>query len=227
MFKNEYELAQLIDHSILKADVLSSDVIEVCKECIKYDFKMIAINQVHTQLCYKELIDSEVSVGAAIAFPLGQTSIEAKCAETELAITDGADEIDYVLNIGKLREKDYDYIKKEMQSIVEICNKANVISKVIFENCYLEDQDIIAAAKIAKEVGPTFVKTSTGFGVSGAKVEDIKLMREHVGDQVKIKAAGGIRDLETLEKMVKSGASRIGTSSGIKIIKEYQKAKKS
>ncbi len=223
MFKNEYEIAQLIDHSILKADVLSSDVIKVCNECIKYDFKMIAINQVHTKLCSETLANSKVNVGAAIAFPLGQTTIKSKCEETKAAIEDGADEIDYVLNIGKLKEEDYDYIKKEMTEIVEICNKANVISKVIFETCYLQDKDIIAASKIAREVGPTFVKTSTGFGSSGAKVEHVKLMKHYVGSKVLIKAAGGINNLETLEDMVKNGASRIGSSSGISIIEQYRK----
>lgn len=223
MFNNELELSKLIDHTLLKADAKSEDLKFLCHQADLYNFKMVAINQVWTKFCTEELIDSEVRVGAAIAFPLGQTSIESKVEECKNAITNGADEIDYVLHIGKLLEKDYDYIEEEMLQIVSLCKRHKVVSKVIFETCYLKDQDIIAASQIAKKVKPTFIKTSTGFGTDGATIEDVKLMKGVVGDDVLVKAAGGVRDLDTLIMMVENGASRIGTSSGINIIEEYRR----
>lgn len=224
MFKNELEIAQLIDHTQLKPEALTSDLKLLCDQAKTYNFKMVAINQVWTKFCAKELSGSKVNVGAAIGFPLGQTTVAAKVFETKDAILNGADEIDYVLNIGKLLEKDLEYIEDEMQQIVDLCNKHNVISKVIFETCLLEKEDIINASKIAKKVKPTFIKTSTGFNKEGATLENVKLMKDVVKDDVLVKAAGGIRDLETLTLMKKNGASRIGTSSGIKIIEQYRKS---
>lgn len=224
MFKNELEIAQLIDHTQLKPEALTSDLKLLCDQAKTYNFKMVAINQVWTKFCAKELSGSKVNVGAAIGFPLGQTTVAAKVFETKDAILNGADEIDYVLNIGKLLEKDLEYIEDEMQQIVDLCNKHNVISKVIFETCLLEKEDIINASKIAKKVKPTFIKTSTGFNKEGATLENVKLMKDVVEDDVLVKAAGGIRDLETLTLMKKNGASRIGTSSGIKIIEQYRKS---
>ena len=226
MFKTELELSKLIDHTLLKPNATSEDLAFLCDQADVYNFKMVAINQTWTKFCTDELIDSEVRVGAAIAFPLGQTSIESKVAETKDAIKNGADEIDYVLHIGKLLEKDYDYIEDEMRKVVSVCKENKVISKVIFETCYLEDQDIIAASQIAKKVKPTFIKTSTGFGPEGATLENVKLMKCVVGDDVLVKAAGGIRDLAKLTMMVENGASRIGTSSGIKIMEEYRRQNK-
>lgn len=222
MFKNELEVSKLIDHTQLKASALDADLTKLCEEAVEYNFKMVAINQVWTNFCANELEGTDINVGAAIAFPLGQTTIQSKIQETINAIENGADEIDYVLHIGKLLEKDYDYIEAEMQSIVDVCKKHNVTSKVIFETCYLQPEDIIAAAKIARKVEPDFIKTSTGFGTDGATLENVKLMKDNVGDKVLVKAAGGVRDLATLKAMVKNGASRIGTSSGIKIIEEYR-----
>ena len=170
----------------------------------------------------KELLkDTPVHVGAAISFPLGQTTIETKVFETKKAIEDGADEIDYVINIGELKMGNYDYIQREMKEIVEVCKANHVLSKVIFENCYLTKEEIVKVAEIAKEVKPDFIKTSTGFGTSGATPEDVKLMKDTVGDAVKVKAAGGIRDWETCRKMIEAGAERIGTSSSIKICEEF------
>lgn len=226
MFKNELELSKLIDHTQLKANALDADLTKLCEEAVEYKFKMVAINQVWTKFCTNKLADTDINVGAAIAFPLGQTTIQSKVQETVNAIENGADEIDYVLHIGKLLEKDYDYIETEMQSIVDICKKHNVTSKVIFETCYLQPEDIIAASKIAKKVEPDFIKTSTGFGTDGATLENVKLMKDNVGDKVLVKAAGGVRDLATLKAMVKNGASRIGTSSGIKIIEEFREENK-
>ena len=182
---------------------------------------MVAINSTQTKLCKELLKGTDIHVGAAISFPLGQTTIETKVFETKDAIANGADEIDYVINITELKEKNYDYIKEEMTQIVDVCRKHNVISKVIFENCYLTDEEKIKLCEIALEVKPDFIKTSTGFGTGGATVEDVKLMKSIVKDTVKVKAAGGIRDLDTCLKMIEAGAERIGTSSAIKITEAY------
>lgn len=213
----------MFDHTFLKAYATRADFERLCKEAREYGFGMVAINSYPVKLCKKLLEGSDVHVGAAIGFPLGQMTIEAKCMETELAIKDGADEIDYVLNIGKVKEHDYDYIKEEMTRMVQIARKHDIIVKVIFENCYLEKDEIVEVARIAKEVKPDFIKTSTGFGTSGATIEDVELMKQTVGDTVKVKAAGGIRDYATCKAMIEAGAERIGTSASIKILEEYLK----
>lgn len=217
------QLAGMIDHTNLKAYAVEEDFKKLCKEAAENHFAMVAINSSPVRLCKKLLQGTKVHVGAAISFPLGQTSIETKVAETENAIADGAGEIDYVLNIGELKMGHDNYIQKEMEEIVSVCRKHHVISKVIFENCYLTKEEIRRAAKIAKKVKPDFIKTSTGFGTGGATVEDVRLMKETVGDDVKVKAAGGIRDWETCKEMIDAGAERIGTSSGIKICMEFEK----
>ena len=220
------ELAGMIDHTLLKPFVSEEDFAKHCKESEEYGFKMVAINSGETERCRKYLRNSDVHVGAAIAFPLGQTSIESKVYETADALAKGADEIDYVINIVELKNKNYDYIRREMEAIVSLCRKYHAISKVIFENCYLTKDEIVKVAEIAKEVKPDFIKTSTGFGPSGAKVEDVKLMKSVVGDTVKVKASGGVRDLETFLAMVDAGAERIGTSSSIEIVESYKLMKK-
>lgn len=212
------QLARFIDHTNLKPNATAKDMEILCTEAKNYNFKMVAINSVQSKLCRELLKDTEVNVGAAIGFPLGQTSIESKVFETEDAIKNGANEIDYVINITELKEKNYSYIEKEMRRIVEVCAKNNVISKVIFENCYLTKDEIIKLCEIAKKVKPDFIKTSTGFGPSGATFEDVKLMKNTVGDSVKVKAAGGVRNSQDFIKMIKLGAERIGTSSGVAII---------
>ncbi|MGM9535449.1 MAG: deoxyribose-phosphate aldolase [Intestinibacter sp.] len=218
---NLQDLCGMFDHTLLKPFADEKAFEKLCKEAADNKFAMVAINSSPVSLCKKLLEGTGVHVGAAISFPLGQTSIEVKAFETEDAIKNGADEIDYVINIGELKNGNYDYIKKEMETIVDICRKNNVISKVIFENCYLEKHEIKKVAEIAKEVKPDFVKTSTGFGTSGATIEDVKLMKQTVGDAVKVKAAGGIRDWETCKAMIEAGAERIGTSSSFKIIEEF------
>ena len=212
------ELAYMVDHTQLAAYAMPEAFEKLCKEAVEYGFHMVAINSVQTEFCAKLLKGTGVHVGAAIAFPLGQCTIKTKMFETADAIENGADEIDYVLNIPKLIAGDRDYIRREMEGIVGICREANVISKVIFENCYLTKDQIVTAAEIAREVRPDFIKTSTGFGTGGATVEDVALMKKTVGDIVKVKAAGGIRTPETMLAMVEAGAERIGTSSGVKII---------
>ena len=218
------ELARMFDHTFLKPYATDQDFEKLCQEAKTIGAAMVAINSEPVKLCKKLLEGTDVHVGAAISFPLGQTTLEIKVAETKKAIEDGADEIDYVINIGKAKMHDYDYIEKEMTSIVEICRKHHVLSKVIFENCYLDKEEIKQIALIAKKVKPDFIKTSTGFGTSGALVEDVRLMKETVGDEVQVKAAGGIRDWKTCQAMIEAGATRIGTSSSLKILEEFEKS---
>ena len=217
------DLSRLIDHTNLKPDATTAMMKKLCQEASDYHFKMVAINQVQSKLCAELLKDTDVDIGAAIAFPLGQTTIESKCFETKNAIEIGATEIDYVINISELKAGNLNYIEREMSEIVKICRQYNVTSKVIFENCYLTDEEKIALCQIAVKVKPDFIKTSTGFGPSGATLEDVKLMKQHVGDVVKVKAAGGIRSADTFKKMIAAGAERIGTSAGIAIIEEIKK----
>ena len=219
------QLANMIDHTNLKAFADDAAFEKLCDEAKKYNFKMVAINPAQTVRCKKKLEGSPVHVGAAIGFPLGQTTLECKIFETKDAIEKGADEIDYVINVAELKNKNYDYIKKEMEEIVKICREAGKTPKVIFENCYLTDDEKRKVAEIAKEVKPDFIKTSTGFGTGGATVEDVKLMKSVVGDEVKVKAAGGIRDLKTALAMIEAGAERLGTSAGVAIVEEYNNQK--
>ncbi len=223
------QLAKYMDQTLLKPYVTEDQIRQFCEECRKYGFAMAAINSAQTALCHSLLEGSGVHVGAAIGFPLGQTTMEVKAFETERAIAEGADEIDYVVNLVKLKSGDLLYVEEEMRRIVEICKSRNVISKVIFENCYLRKEEIEILCRIAREVGPDFVKTSTGFGTpepgraSGAVPEDVRLMKSLVGDQIRVKAAGGIRTLDQALDMIEAGAERIGTSAGVAIVEELQK----
>lgn len=214
------QLAAMIDHTNVKPYATEEDMYKLCDEAIKYGFAMVAINSGQTQRCHEYLKSkgSNVHTGAAISFPLGQTSIEAKVYETKQAIDCGADEIDYVINITELKKKNYDYIKDEMKQINDICKAHNVICKVIFETCYLTDDEKIKLCEIASEVKPTFIKTSTGMGEGGATLHDVQLMREHTCPEVKVKASGGVRTLEDVLAYLDAGVERIGTSQGIKIV---------
>lgn len=218
-------LAAMMDHTCLKAYAVKEDFDKLCREAKENGFAMVAINSSPVSYCKNLLKDTPVHVGAAISFPLGQTAIETKVYETEKSIEDGADEIDYVINIGELKNGNLAYIRKEMEQIVTVCHRNNVLVKVIFENCYLTKEEITQAAQIAKEVQPDFIKTSTGFGPGGATPEDVKLMKDTVGPHVKVKAAGGIRDWDTCKKMIDAGAERIGTSSSISILEEFLASK--
>ena len=220
------ELASMFDHTFLKAYASRDDFIKLCDEAKDIGAAMVAINSEPVKLCKELLKGTSIHVGAAISFPLGQTTLDIKLAETKQAIDDGADEIDYVINIGKAKMHDWDYIEKEMQSIVQLCHQNHRICKVIFENCYLTKDEIKHIAFIAKQVKPDYIKTSTGFGTSGATVEDVRLMKETVGDEVKVKAAGGIRDWATCKAMIEAGAQRIGTSSSLKILEQFRKEQK-
>ena len=218
------EVAEMVDHTNLKAYAIRDDFQKLCDEAKAYGFKSVAINTYPVKMCREMLEGSEVLTGAAVGFPLGQMTIESKVAEAENAIKDGAQEFDYVLNVGKLREHDYAYIEEEMRQMTAVARRAGICCKVIFETCYLNEEEIIEAAKIASKVKPDFVKTSTGFGTDGAKAEHVKLMKENSGPDVQVKAAGGIRSWQSAKEMIEAGATRLGTSSGIKIIEEMKEA---
>ena len=194
------EITQYIDHTLLKPYASKEAMQAFCNEAKELKVKMVAINSYYTKFCKELLKDTTIHVGAAISFPLGQTTIAVKAFETIEAIKDGADEIDYVLNLAKVKDGDFTYIKEEMETIVKICREAGIISKVIFENCYLTKDEIRKCAQIAKEVKPDFIKTSTGFGTSGALIEDVKIMLETVDGVCKVKAAGGIRDYKIIKE---------------------------
>ncbi len=214
-------LNKYFDHTLLKPFASSADMDKVIDECIRYDFRMIAINSVWVRYCKEKLKESDVHVGAAIGFPLGQTTIETKVFETQQAIADGCDEIDYVVNLSEVKNGNWNYVEREMRAIADVCKGQGIISKVIFENCYLNEREIMALAQIARVVGVDYIKTSTGFGTGGAKIEDVRLMKLYAGSKVKVKAAGGIRDLATALAMIEAGATRIGSSAGCAIMDEY------
>lgn len=219
----QQEFNKIFDHTILKPPTTENDLKQVCQEAIKYGFCSVAVNTGMVKVCAEFLKDSDVLVDAAVGFPLGITTIDCKVYETEEAIKNGAGEVDYVVNIGKVKEGDFDYIREEMEQIVAACRKHHIISKVIFENCYLTNEEKITLCEIAKEVKPDFIKTSTGFGPSSATVEDVALMRKYVGNEVKVKASGGVRNLDTCMAMLDAGAERIGCSNSSAIADEYSK----
>ena len=212
------KLAGYFDHTQLRAYAVKYDFEKLCAEAKKYGFAMVAVNPAPVALCRKLLENTDIHVGAAVGFPLGQNTIAAKVFETEDAIKNGAHEIDYVVNLTQLKEKNYTYVEEEMASIVEICRREKVISKVIFENCYLTREEKLSLCKIAKETGPDFIKTSTGFGTGGATLEDIRLFKSHIGPHVKMKAAGGVKNAEDLKAFLAEGCERIGTSSAVSLL---------
>ena len=223
------DLARLVDHTNIHADATEQDMAKLCDEAKAYHFKMVAVNQVQSKFCSEQLAGTDIDTGAAIAFPLGQTSIAAKVFETKDAIENGASEIDYVVNLTQVKAGNWDYIADEMTQIVAVCREASegreeaIPCKVIFENCLLNDDEKVKLAEIAKEVEPTFIKTSTGFSTGGATVHDVELMKAHCGDKVQVKAAGGIRNADTFLDMVRAGATRIGCSAGMPIIDELRR----
>lgn len=207
---------KLIDNTLLKPDATSDQIIELCNESMKFDFMSVCINPSFIPLAKKTLKGSNVLVCTVIGFPLGSMTTESKVFETKDALNKGAEEIDMVINISRLKEHDDEYVKNEISEIKKACGDHTL--KVIIETCLLTDEEKIRACKLAKEAGANFVKTSTGFSKWGAKVEDVKLMRETVGKEMGVKASGGVRTHEELLAMVEAGATRIGTSSGAKLM---------
>jgi len=216
------QLAGMMDHTFLKPFGKAADIEKLCEEARRYGFAMVAINPAETEICVRLLEGSKVRVGAAIGFPLGQTTTECKAFETRNAIAKGATEIDMVINIRALQKGQLDVVKREIENMVEICKPKQVICKVILETCYLSDVEKETVCRIAKSAGADFVKTSTGFGTAGATVHDVELMRRMVGADMGVKASGGIRDLDTALAMIRAGATRIGTSSGVAIVEAYK-----
>ena len=219
------QLCRMFDHTNLKAYADKDMLQTLCEEAKENHCAMVAINSSPVSYCKELLKDTDIHVGAAISFPLGQTTVAAKVFEAQNAIENGADEIDYVINIGELKNKNYQYIESEMKAMVELCRSNKVISKVIFEICYLTEDEIKKVSEIAKKVKPDYIKTSTGFGTSGAVKEIVRLMKNCVGEDVKVKAAGGIRSWKTCAEMIDAGAERIGTISTIKILQEFDEVR--
>lgn len=223
MFHLSRPLADYFDHTLLKPSATERDIRVLCAEARDYGFHLVAINPAPVRLCKKLLSGSGVRVGAAVGFPLGQATVATKRFETVDAIKNGADEIDYVVNIAKVKDADYSYVRMEMREIVEVCREYGAVSKVIFENCYLTDLEKEKLCEISLDVQPDFLKTSTGFGPSGATVADVVRMREAVGSRVKIKAAGGVRTLEMTMDLLALGVERIGSSAGKEIVDAYSR----
>ncbi len=211
-------VARLIDHTLLKPDATAEQIRQLCREARQYGFASVCVNPYWVPLAVAELAGSAVKVCSVVGFPLGATTTQAKRLETEEAIRAGAGEIDMVINVGALRSGDYDAVKSDIQGVVEIAHRGGAIVKVILETAYLDDNQKAVACTLAKLAGADFVKTSTGFGPSGATAHDVALMRLTVGPQIGVKAAGGIRTLEDFRKMVDAGATRIGASASVKIV---------
>lgn len=210
------QIAKYIDHTLLKPTATCLDIEQLCKEALQYRFHSVCVNSCYVSLASELLKDSEVNVCSVVGFPLGSMSTRAKLFEAERALTDGTDEIDMVMNIGWLKSK---RTKEVLQEISFIKKEAgNHILKVILETCYLDELEKMLACKICVDAGADFVKTSTGFGSGGATIEDIKLMKNAVKGDAKIKASGGIRDRETALEYIYLGVDRIGTSNGIAIV---------
>ena len=216
---NEY-----IDHTILKPEASESQIINLCKEAKEYAFKSVCVNPYYVPLVSKELKKSKVKTCAVIGFPLGATNSEIKSFETHILIFSGAQEIDMVINIAALKDKLYDVVEEEIWAVTAAA-KDKAIVKVIIECCLLTDEEKVKACELSLKAGAGFVKTSTGFSTGGATINDVKLMRSVVGDRAGVKASGGIRDYETAMAMITAGATRIGTSSGVEIMKQAKISK--
>ena len=213
---NKAQIAKMIDHTILKAEATESEIIKLCKEAIHYDFASVCVNPSMVPVAAKELKGTHVKVCTVIGFPLGATTTEVKVFETKDVIEKGATEVDMVINVGKLKERNLEYVKNDIKAVVEAA-KGKALTKVIIETCLLTEEEKIIACKLSKEAGSDFVKTSTGFSTGGATVEDIKLMRETVGPEMGVKASGGVRSKKDALAMIENGATRIGASASLSI----------
>ena len=212
------EINKFIDHTALKPNTNKKAILKLIEEAKEHDFASVCINPCWIPLANKELQGSDIKVCTVIGFPLGANTTETKVFETKDAIQKGAQEIDMVINVAMLKDKDYNYIENEIKQIV-LASKDKAIVKVILETCLLTDEEIIMASKLAKNAGADFVKTSTGFSTGGATVHDVTLMRKTVGEDMGVKASGGIHTHEEAMAMINAGASRIGASAGVKLLK--------
>lgn len=214
-------LNKLIDHTILRPDATIDKIRKLCIEAKEYGFYSVCVNSAYVNVAYNFLLHSDVKVCSVVGFPLGAMMKEAKAYETKVAVDSGADEIDMVVNVGFLKSKKIDLFERDIKKVRDACHAS--VLKVIIETCLLTDEEKVLACKIAKECGANFVKTSTGFSTGGATEHDVKLMREAVGKEMGVKASGGIKTYEDAIKMVEAGANRLGTSSGIAIMKSALK----
>jgi deoxyribose-phosphate aldolase len=214
------QMAKMIDHTLLKAEATKSQVIALCQQAIEYHFAAVCIHPSYVPLCHDMLRATDVEVCSVIGFPLGATLTEVKTYEAEKTIAAGATEIDMVLHVGALQDRDYEWVHDDIAAVAQVCHANDAMLKVIIENALLTDEGRIAACYLAQRAGADFVKTSTGFASSGAKAKDVALMRQTVGPGMGIKAAGGIRSYADAIDMIRAGATRIGASAGIKIIKQ-------
>lgn len=214
-------LSQYIDHTLLKATATINEIITLCNEAKEYNFYAVCVNSCNVSLVKNQLQDSQIKIAAVVGFPLGANSTESKVFEAIQSIREGADEIDMVINIGYLKSNKHQEIEAEIAKVKKAIE--NKVLKIILETCYLTNSEIKSACQIAKLAGADFVKTSTGFGSGGATENAVKLMVDEVGDALKIKASGGIKDAKTAKKYIALGASRIGTSSGIEIVTSNHK----
>jgi deoxyribose-phosphate aldolase len=215
---SDIKVARMMDNTILKPDATEDKLVQLCKEADEYNFASVCVNPSNVKLCAELLKDSKVNVCTVIGFPLGATTTEVKRFETEQAIQNGAKELDMVINIGKLKQGDYDYVFNDINQVALMCKRHKAICKVIIETSMLTDEEKVRACYISKQAKADFVKTSTGFGGGGATAGDIALMRYVVGSALGVKASGGVRSRETAETMIESGADRLGATVGVKII---------
>lgn len=211
------DYAKMIDHTLLKTDAQKKDLDKLLLEAKKYNFMSVCVNPIWVKYAAEQLKDTNVKVCTVIGFPQGATPTEVKVFETKNAIENGATEVDMVIPVGVLKDKDYIAVENDIRAVVEAA-KSKALTKVIIETCLLTDEEKIMACKLSKSAGADFVKTSTGFSTAGATVKDIRLMRETVGEQMGVKASGGVRSREDADAMIKAGATRIGTSNGVKIV---------
>ena len=209
---------KMIDHTVLKADTPLETVKKICDEAMEYGFASVCINPGHVAYCADYLKDSDVNVCTVIGFPLGANTSAVKAFETKDAIANGADEIDMVMNIGALKDKNYDLVRDDVKAVVEAAN--GTLVKVILETCLLTEDEIKKACELCVEAKADYVKTSTGFSTRGATIEDVRIMKEAVHGKAKVKAAGGVRTPEDMVKIVAAGADRIGTSAGCSLVKK-------
>lgn len=211
------DYAKMIDHTLLKTDAQKKDLDKLLLEAKKYNFMSVCVSPIWVKYAAEQLKDTNVKVCTVIGFPQGATPTEVKVFETKNAIENGATEVDMVIPVGVLKDKDYIAVENDIRAVVEAA-KSKALTKVIIETCLLTDEEKIMACKLSKSAGADFVKTSTGFSTAGATVKDIRLMREIVGEQMGVKASGGVRSREDADAMIKAGATRIGTSNGVKIV---------
>ena len=209
---------KMIDHTVLKADTPLETVKRICDEAMEYGFASVCINPCHVAYCADYLKDSDVNVCTVIGFPLGANTSAVKAFETKDAIANGADEIDMVMNIGALKDKNYELVRDDVKAVVEAAN--GTLVKVILETCLLTEDEIKKACELCVEAKADYVKTSTGFSTRGATIEDVRIMKEAVHGKAKVKAAGGVRTPEDMVKIVAAGADRIGTSAGCSLVKK-------